>query len=388
MREPDPDRGTTLRVEFLADQPPPAALKSAWEALNACRSDHEAPFFQSWDWCAHVAACRLREAGSAYRPLIALVHDGAQLIGVWPLSLQSARGARIARMLDDPFGQFAGAAFNSTPALIAGTRAVIDALRRERRCDGMQIENVPSGSGLETALREAGARARASGDAVIVDLAPHAAFADYRETLNKKTLKNLRNLHNRLQRTLPTTHYVVCDRGERLDRLLRWTFEERVDWLHNNARTSPAFRDAQFKTLLLSLPDTSIALMGFALEGTDTFVAAQWGFRYLNKYYAYLSARNPAYDAFSPGRIHLGMVIDACKAAALDGLELMAPPAAYKLDWSRQTRGMATHSMAFSARGYWALELLSNRIEPMARRASRALPHWVRQPLIKLINRN
>lgn len=388
MRESEPERGTALRVEFLADQQPPVALKQSWEALNACRSDHEAPFFQSWDWCAHVAACRLGEAGSAYRPLIALVHDGAELSGVWPLSLQNARGARIARMLDDPFGQFAGAAFKTAPALIAGTHAVIDALRREHRCDGMQIENVPGGSVLERALRDAGARARPTSDAVMVDLAPHATFADYRETLNKKTLKNLRNLHNRMQRTQATTHAVICERGEQLDRLLRWTFEERVDWLHNNARTSPAFRDAQFKKLLLSLPDTDIELMAFALEGSDNFVAAQWGFRYLNKYYAYLSARNPVYDAFSPGRIHLGMVIDACKSFGLDGLELMAPPAGYKLDWSRQTRSMATHSITFNARGYWALELLANRIEPMARRLSRALPHWVRQPLIKLINRN
>lgn len=384
----DAHRGTALRVEFLADQLPPAALKAQWETLNAARADHEAPFFQSWDWCAHVAGCRLREAGSTYRPLIALVYQDATLTGVWPLSLQRARGARIARMLDDPFGQFAGAAFTSASALIAGTRAVIAALRSERRCDGMQIENVPGGSTLESALRAAGARARASSDAVFIDLTSHATFADYRETLNKKTLKNLRNLHNRLQRTEPTTNALVSERGVHLDRLLRWTFEERVDWLHNNARTSPAFRDAQFKNLLLSLPGTEIALMGFALEGADTFIAAQWGFRYLNKYYAYLSARNPAYDAFSPGRIHLGMVVDACKASGLDGLELMAPPAAYKLDWSRQTRSMATHTMAFNARGYWALELLANRIEPMARRASRALPHWVRQPLIKLINRN
>lgn len=384
----DAHRGTALRVEFLADQQPPAALKAQWEALNTTRADHEAPFFQSWDWCAHVAACRLREAGSSYRPLIALVYEGSELTGLWPLSLQSARGARIVRMLDDPFGQFAGAAFSSTPALIAGTRAIIGALRREQRCDGMQIENVPGGSALERALGAAGTRARPSSDAVFVDLASHATFADYRETLNKKTLKNLRNLYNRLQRTHPATHAVVSAPGEPLDRLLRWTFEERVDWLHNNARTSPAFRDAQFKSLLLSLPGTDIELVGFALEGADTFIAAQWGFRYLNKYYAYLSARNPAYDAFSPGRIHLGMVIDACKASGLDGLELMAPPAAYKLDWSRQTRSMATHSMAFNARGYWALELLANRIEPMARRASRALPHWVRQPLIKLINRN
>lgn len=388
MRESGPDRWTALRVEFLADQQPPAALKQAWEALNACRSDNAAPFFQSWDWCAHVAACRLRETGSAYRPLIALIYEGTDLVGVWPLSLQRARGARIARMLDDPFGQFAGAAFSSRPALIAGICAVIDALRREQRCDGMQIENVPGDCGLEAALRAAGARARPSSEAVFIDLTPHATFADYRETLNKKTLKNLRNLHNRLQRTHATSHAEVHESGERLDRLLRWTFEERVDWLHNNARTSPAFRDGQFKQLLLSLPETDIELMGFALEGADTFVAAQWGFRYLNTYYAYLSARNPVFDAFSPGRIHLGMVIDACKTAGLDGLELMAPPAAYKLDWSRQTRGMATYSMTFNARGYWALDLLANRIEPMARRASRALPHWVRQPLIKLINRN
>ena len=81
-----------------------------------------------------------------------------------------------------------------------------------------------------------------------------------------------------------------------------------------------------------------IHLLGFSFASKESALSTQWGFTYLGRYYAYMSGKNSRFDEFSPGRLHLGMVIEACKNRGIDILELMAPASEYKLTWAN-TRG-------------------------------------------------
>jgi len=154
-------------------------------------------------------------------------------------------GSWIAKSLDEPFGQFAGVLFESRADVAPGVAAVLAALKDANVADGLQLDNVVEGSPLYQALIERGATDTVTSDAVYVDMRACSSFENYAESINKKTRKNLRNLLNRLKRTGDVQHIVADDR-QRIGAMLTQTFDARLDWMHQYARTSPAFRDSDF----------------------------------------------------------------------------------------------------------------------------------------------
>jgi len=140
---------------------------------------------------------------------------------------------------------------------------VIDALRTARLADGLQLENVIEGTPLYHALIGLGARGKPFGEAVYVDMRGCKSFAEYAQSVNKKTRKNLRNLLNRLLRDADAKHVVASDPAQWCN-LLTSAFDVRVQWMHHNARTSPAFRDPDFRAIAESLSQSGVEMLGFS----------------------------------------------------------------------------------------------------------------------------
>jgi len=78
--------GPALRVS-LSPCPAPQALAPQWCALQA---EAEPNFFTSWAWIG----CWLHHLGSAHRPVLVRVHQGAELVGLAVLVPQRARRLR------------------------------------------------------------------------------------------------------------------------------------------------------------------------------------------------------------------------------------------------------------------------------------------------------
>jgi len=378
-----------LQVEFVHDPSRISELAAEWEALNERLNDHEAPFFQSHAGNLHVARVRLQRSAPRYRLCVAVVRDDAVLVGLWPLSLQRTGWAWIAKSLDDPFGQFAGVIFAAAEDVAPGVAATLAALKRAGVADGLQLSNVIEGSALHRALLACGARARRTDDAVYVDMRACPSFEAFAQTVNKKTRKNLRNLLSRLKRAVGDVEHTVADDRAGTIPMLSRAFEVRLEWMHTYARTSPAFRDADFRPIVEGLSQASeIAILGFSLSAKDTELSTQWGFHYLGRYYAYMSGKNSRFDEFSPGRVHLGMVMEACKNRVIEVVEMMAPASDYKLTWSDRRRRLHVLAMPFTFKGYLLLDILTAKIIPATRAAGRLLPHGLRRRLLNPLLRN
>ena len=136
--------------------------------------------------------------------------------------------------------------------------------------------------------------------------------------------KILRNLRNRLERDTPLVH-VIAEDPESLSTVIRHVFGGRVVWMKEHGRTSDAFRTGDFTPLMEGLPTSGARVVGFLLMSGDNPVAAQFGFEHGDRYYAYMSWTNPVFLEFSAGRIHLGMVIEACMARGIKVMEMMPP---------------------------------------------------------------
>ncbi len=378
-----PDRNPQRRfqVELITDLVRLADLGGQWESLNALLNDNEAPFFQSHAWSLHVARTRLQRSAHRYRLCVAVVREADRLIGIWPLSLQRMPGAWIAKSLDEPFGQFAGVLFESQADIAPGVAAALEALKRAGIADGLQLDNVIEGTPLYQALVKCGAHGKLTNEAVYVDMRACGSFAAFAQSVNKKTRKNLRNLLSRLKRVAQVGH-TVSDDPLRIRAMLIRAFDARLEWMQEYARTSPAFRDPDFRAIVENLPDANIHLLAFSFASTESALSTQWGFTYLGRYYAYMSGKNSRFDEFSPGRLHLGMVIEACKNRGIDILELMAPASDYKLTWTDRARKLHVLAMPFTIRGYVLLNILADKVIPVTRSASRLLPQAIRKRLL------
>lgn len=379
-------RPQNLRVRLVSELPEMEKLQPAWLALEKAPADHDAVFFQSFDWCLYVARLRAKLSADRHELLVAVVEDGADIVGIWPLSRQRASGMWAVRNLDDPFGQLAGFLCRHADWIEPCVHAVLGHLRRAHRADAVCVDNVIEGSPLHCALIIAGAKTGSSNEIVQVDLRGTDTFADYQRTLNAKTRKNLRNSMNRLRSAHGEVTDIVIDEPALLAPIVKETFAGRIEWMQRNGKSTNAFRDPDFRPLVEGLcAEPSLSLLGFQMHAFGKPIAGQWGFVHDGRYYAYISARETGFDEFSPGRLHLGSVIAACKARGLDILELMAPAARYKVMWSNRVAGIHDMWMPLTARGSLALGILEV-VLPSFQSLARRLPKGLKRRLARQVN--
>lgn len=67
-------------------------------------------------------------------------------------------------------------------------------------------------------------------------------------------------------------------------------------------------------------------------------VAALYGFKYLSKYYAYLSGFDPAYSKYSPGQLLFSHAINKCIQEGLTEFDFLRGAETYKNRWNTMAR--------------------------------------------------
>ena len=286
-------RAKPLAVTFVDHLAGLDAMRDAWTSLIEAQSADEPLFFQSFEWCRHIAG--VRHGPKSWRLAVAFVRSGDDLVGIWPLSVQLRAGARQVRSLDDPFGQFAS--IICAPELTHQcVLAILNGLRSAGIGDLITIEKVISGSQLDRALKAQGSRASLSGHSVVLNAGAFVDYADYHAKLNRKTAKNLRNAMNRLTRLGEVRSEVVTDPFE-VANLIQSTFDGRLAWMKAYGKTAPAFREPDYEEIINSLGISAkeIGLIGFTLTSAGTKIAEQWGFIHRNTYYAYISVTRPGH---------------------------------------------------------------------------------------------
>jgi|GEM_PF-3454713 len=370
-------------VKFVRDLAGLQRLNEDWRRLEGLQDGREAFFFQSHGWISHVARVRAA-ADPGFRILVVTGMAGGVTRAIWPLALVRRAGIVEAVMLDDAFGQFAGLLAEPGVDVSAFVQAALGSLRG--LADAIRIANLPRTSPLWLGLVARGANVVASQPSVVVDFAGHRSFDAFNHAMSSKVRKILRNARNRLEREHPTRAVSGSDAAH-VGEALGYAFAERVNWMKRRGRFTAAFQHPVFRQLLDEALAAGLPCRGFCLKSGEAVISAQFGFVHQGRYYAYLSALNPAFEAFSAGRLHLGMVIEDCFGQGLRGLELMPPASRYKLEWNGTTRDLDTLSLPLGLRGF-ALHLVLDRGLPALRRASRLVPEILRRPLVNLFNRS
>jgi CelD/BcsL family acetyltransferase involved in cellulose biosynthesis len=136
-----------------------------------------------------------------------------------------------------------------------------------------------------------------------------------------------------------------------------------------------------------SHPDKAngIETIAMSLMHGETPISDQWGFVYRGRYYAFMATWNPDYEAASPGRMHLGEVIQTCFEEGFDIADFMIPAASYKLTWTDHAAPVKDYVLALGLRGQIYTSLWLNFARPLSKRVFFALPAGVRGKLVKSV---
>jgi CelD/BcsL family acetyltransferase involved in cellulose biosynthesis len=374
-----------MQVQFLETAQAFQAIETAWLELE--RETAPPTFFQSYAWCGHAAATLAAKLGSAYKPLVAVGIEDGTVVAIWPLSLQRHSGIRYLKTIDDPFGQFSGLLAKRPSAKHALVRATLAHVRRNRLADVMKLDRVFSDDELRVALAAEGATVRGEVSAPSLQLSGWQNFDALKASRNKKTMKNLRNAVNRLSKAGVHEHRIAYGSPD-VSAIVDATLQRRSEWLEARGMTAPQFRSPAHRDVLTGGGDWGLdrQRIGFELLCGGRAIAHQWGFVHQNRYYAYMSATDPAAVHLSAGRLHLAFVIAASMTLGVDAVEMLTPASDYKMVWTDTTRSLTDMAMSITLRGRLNDVVWEQSLRPAIKKAFYALPPSFRRRAVTFDN--
>jgi len=382
-------RDLGLRIEVATDRAAIAGLREAWTALEG--EARGTLVFQSHAFASLVAdACALAGAQARFEPLVLVLRRGGAVAGIWPLRVFRFGTRRFACDLADPFGQYADLVLSP---MLAPTEAVPAALAALGGLgfDGLVLRKVRADSVLAEGLGTVGPPLGPSAGAPRVVLSRFSHFDAYRATISVSTRKKLRNARNRLSRHGDLA--AVEARGRDGAGLIRLAARNRRAWLEAQGLTSTAFSHPAFPHLVETLAQggapaldaRAFALTLAAADAPARPVATQWGFVHGGAYVAYVTAKDPAFDGFSPGRLHLNDVIAALAHDGVGTIDLLMPDMPYKASVATETSVVQDRGVPLTSAGAAILKGWYGFARPTLRAAFLSLPSGLRRRIVPAV---
>ena len=376
---------TVLRIDDVAE------IADDWRALETQHPG--AGFFQSHDWCVYIWRTRAAEAASRkieHRVLV--VRDAGRIVALWPLSIRTDAWGRFAHDLGEPFGQYS----DILMARGCDPDAILELACMELsnwRIDGLVLRKVRVDSPLHPWLDRTGTPIGSTEHAPAIDLGAAGGHDAYRGSLSSKTRKNLRNYRNRLGRAGRILHHAITAPAERAGAIER-CFDGRTAWLAASGLSSTAFADPAFGAVVDGLTHGDrgappVIAMRLGLEPHDPMPAdatldlsLHWGFEHQGRYYAYMAWKNPAFDDYSPGRLHLEDVVATAANRGMSTIDLLVPAMPYKTSVANSAVEVHAFGVSFSARGRLVIKGWHGLLRPRLKSALLAMSPQTRRLLL------
>jgi CelD/BcsL family acetyltransferase involved in cellulose biosynthesis len=372
-----------LRAEVVQTREALDALVAQWRALE--EEAHGAVLFQSYGWARAIFDFEVARGNAAFEPVVVTLRDGGRLVAVLPLERISGRSRRVLMPLGHAFVQYSDLLVAPGYEPRAVVRRLVQCAAMAGPCDSLNFLKVRADSMLARGMPANRVETGKAQAAPYVALDDFADFDAYFQTIKPKTRKNLRNSRNRLEREAAVSHHVATNADEARGVVER-TLSGRAERLREQGLSSRAFRETDFARFCASLPDCdNIELLVTSLRCGDDPLAEQWGFVHGGRYYAYVANRDFAHSEDSPGKLHLGEIIQTCFARGLAGADLMVPAMPYKLTWATQVVPVADYALPVTPRGAAVIALWDIRLRPLLKRIALGMPVWLRSLLMRAI---
>ena len=381
-----PAKHPQLQTRLITTREQLEALAPQWQALEA--ETESAVLFQSCGWSRAVFDFEAARGNTGFEPVIMTIMDGVRLVAVLPLERIRTRARTVLAPLGHAFSQYSDVLLAADANPLEAVPRLLRAAVAAAPCDVISFLKVRSDSLLARGLPAGHIVTGATQGAPYVALGGFADFASYFTTIKTKTRKNLRNTRNRLERDGTLTHH-VADSAEDTLSIINRTLNGRAERLKDQGLTSRAFSDSAFADFCQSLAGRAdLPVLAMSLQHNQAPIAEQWGFIHNRRYYAFIASRDFANAEESPGKLHLGEVIQTCAERGLQGADLMVPAMPYKLTWATEVVTVNDYALPMTPRGQLVLTLWDRTLRPWAKALVLAMPTGPRALLLRLAGRN
>ena len=310
-------------------------LEEPWNKM--VEQDQSSTVFSTWEWLATY----WKYFGGQLRLKVLVLENQGKLVAAAPLCVKTDDGTRRLQFIGTPYLDYSD--FVSTIGE-HGTRRLLEHIAREDSWDLIELDQLPQGSPTPDLLSATFDSAAFSASRWVCEVCPYITlpsdWSAYREkhvTVARKASYYLRKLRKAVDLQV---YRKVGLRDPLMDVVFRLHQNRQKDLGHGGLFAVPRMQDFHRELAhKLSLKDR-LLLSTLVADGVP--ISAIYGFTYREWYGAYISGIERSLSKFSPGLVHLALLIkELIESKLVREFDLMrgAEPYKFFLAHEKKTNG-------------------------------------------------
>ncbi len=335
-------------------------------------------FNWNWHWCRHYLA------GSGTRLAIAIGrHNGAAVV-IWPMVTQRQAGLRVAAFMGMPVSQYGEVIVDRKDSRCdEWLKQGWDYVRSALGADLVLLRKVRDDSAAGALMRKLAVRRDNEQAAPFIDLTGESTFDGFDQRYSSKDRKNRRRKRRRMEETGEVVCHRVQGPAERIA-AVAMAMERKRDWLTAQGLVSTAVTDARFESFFRDAAASTerpggCEIVELTVDGrpvASKITVSDSTYRGLH-----FTSYDPAAEKFSPGILILETMIADAIAEGITTFDFMAPAAAYKLEWTDRTVGVADYAVSIGLTGWLYQEAYLHGLRPKLQKLAKDGPVPVRRAI-------
>lgn len=344
-----------IAYELVTERHAFDALEVDWNDLFD-RAGHSHQVFQTfnwnWHWCNHFLTS---STGPARMSLAVLVgrRDG-RVVTIWPMVLDNQSMLRTLSWMGEPVSQYGDVLIDRA---IADPLPVLKEawmfLKQQLQPDVARLRKVRDDAVIAPLLATLGSQRANEQEAPYLDLASAADFETYEDRYAKRSRRNRARLLRRLNEQGPVK-FRHLEEGEAAATVAAQGIALKRTWLRERGLLSPALSDERTMQFMVAVAGSRSNPTGCrvaVLEANGIAAAIQINFACKGRLALHIIVYDLTFEKSGVGVLHIEEQIRNGFVEGLNCFDLLAPKAAYKMDWADGTVGVADHALGMSTKG-------------------------------------
>ena len=359
------------------------ALAPEWNDLFA-RAGRPINVFQTHAFAALWARTYLARDGETdtdTRLAIVTARVAGRLVLVWPLVIEHQLGLRVLSWLGAPIAQYGDILLDPSRDGAAIVDAAWDSIRTELRPDVVRLRKVRADAAIAPHLARIGAVETCRDEAASVTLAGRDGQS-FETGLSGRARKNRRRLMRRL-REQGTVEFERLSGSAAAQALVEAGLAIKRRWLGARGQYSQAFADPRldrfFGAAAAADATAGAGLTVYGLELDGRPISVVLGFACQDRMTLHVIGYDLDVERSGAGVLALEAVLRDCESRGFTAVDLLAPKAAYKMDWADATIDVVDHAVPVSLKGRACVTLYDGFIRGQAKATLEHLPLALRQ---------
>ncbi len=379
------DVASALSLEFIDTRTAFNALEMEWTDLFR-RSGRSEQLFQSfgwlWHWCRHFLSPDDRKQSLA---IVAGRRNGI-LVLVCPFVVTTSNGVSALTFMGDPVSQYGDVLIEAGADAQSDLKAAVDFVLAMTRVDVLHLRKVRSDAALAPLLQERGALVTETQQAPHLNFDGPRDYSVFEHRYPKSARKNRKRQMRRLQET-GATSFARLAAGPEASNVAGRAVHLKRGWLRDRGLVSAAITDTRTEAFFRDCvsgngPETGVEI-GVVRSNGD-LAAIEIAIHCKDRVAVHLIAYDAQFEKTGAGSLLMeNSIRRACKSG-MATFDLLAPGAAYKLEWADRVVDVSDYALALNFKGKVYTSAYLARLRPAAKVLHEHLPMAVRRHLATL----